>query len=61
MRLTEAQRQLLRDVFSGDDGCSAAYRPAQRLVKLGLCRWRAETRLELTPAGRTALEASNAE
>ena len=55
-KLTSAQKQLLREVFNGEEGCSDAYKPAQRLVELGLCIWKAENRLALTEAGRLALE-----
>lgn len=60
-KLTAAQKALLLEVANGDDGCSDAYRPAQKLVRDGLLRWRAESRLALTDAGRAMLEGSDAE
>jgi hypothetical protein len=59
---TEAQRQLLRDV---DNECGAYcvgnYRPARKLVSLGLAEWEdgnpSSDWLYITEAGRTALRA----
>lgn len=58
-KLTRTQTELLREIFNGEDRCSDAYRPAQKLVELGLCIWRTETRLQLTEAGREALKAED--
>lgn len=60
-KLTEAQKSLLAEVAAGDDGCNEFYRPAIRLVEAGLLIWRTENRLELTEAGRRALESRHAD
>lgn len=58
MKLTQAQRELLIEVFNGEHHCVEAYRPAQQLVAKGLCEWTAPDRLATTPAGRLALQES---
>lgn len=58
--LTEAQRELLSEVARGETACTRTYKPAIRLVEKGLCVWRVgklgQSELEITPAGRAALE-----
>lgn len=58
-KLTKAQQELLVDLersLDGEQFCAPYYRPAQRLVVLGLAQWRPFTHLlRITDAGRAAL------
>lgn len=60
MKLTEAQFALLKAVENGDDRCNDSYKPALKLIQLGLCDGKsygiARLRLSLTEAGRQALK-----
>lgn len=55
-KLTKAQRELLAELPTN---CVQEYRPAQRLVAMGLAVWVTMSRLDITDAGQTVLEASN--
>ncbi|WP_420961146.1 hypothetical protein [Brucella sp. IR073] len=61
MKLTFAQTALLNEVVSGEDRVDEAFKPAIKLVDLGLCTWALpwtgdkRNRLIPTPAGRQAL------
>lgn len=69
-KLTKAQLELLRlaatpervtpgHFYPAGESCSSSYRPAQRLVQMGLARWRRDdpdtSWLLATDAGRAAL------
>ncbi|MDH2090584.1 hypothetical protein N5K21_17775 [Rhizobium pusense] len=58
VKLTKPQIELLKDVSNGADHCVQEYRPAQSLVSKGYCVWATLSRLEITDAGRAALERS---
>lgn len=58
LKLTKPQLKLLKDVARGLDHCVQEYRPGQALVSKGYCVWAAMSRLEITDAGRAALERS---
>ena len=59
MKLTNPQKELLAEVYNGENRVSESYRPAQRLVEFGLCEWQqgkyGGSRLNLTDAGRRYL------
>lgn len=63
-KLTKAQLELLSDANDPTGtACVQEYRPAQKLVELGLAEWgpplrAGSPRLRITTAGRAALEAS---
>lgn len=63
MKLSEAQRRLLHEVYMRPQVVTYGYQPAQRLVLLGyvscLDLGYGNSKLEITPAGRKALEDSN--
>lgn len=55
-KLTQAQRELLIEVFNGEGRCVRSYKPAQKLVEFGLCEWHSDRDvLIVTDAGREAL------
>lgn len=59
MKLTNSQLELLREVKGDSQVVSESYKPAQRLVDLGLCEWQKigiSEYLAITDAGRAALE-----
>lgn len=53
-KLTKAQLELLRDC-DGGTFCSRSYKPADRLVELGMARWERSDWLVITSEGRIAL------
>ena len=53
MKLSKAQRELLQELPTQ---CVQEYRPAQKLVALGLAVWVTMSRLDLTELGRAALK-----
>jgi hypothetical protein len=58
-KLTAKQRELLYDIEIGSCAVSQTYEPAKKLVALGLAEWKQgkfSDFLQITPAGRTALE-----
>lgn len=57
MKLTKPQLSLLAGVVNGDGSVSDSYKPAQKLVELGLAEWRTKHRAFLLPTeeGRSAL------
>jgi len=60
MRLTTAQWHLLVDVsYRGGTHCIGSYKPAKRLVELGLAKWKdgspSSDWLNVTEQGRLAL------
>ena len=60
MKLTEAQDRLLRDIDAGAIGVDSEYRPAKKLVELGLAFWKLgkySDILRITEAGRALLRA----
>ncbi|QNP81024.1 hypothetical protein [Agrobacterium tumefaciens] len=57
-KLTKPQLDLLISVNNGAGMCAAYYKPAQALVSKGYCVWATMSRLEITDAGRAALERS---
>lgn len=57
-KLTKAQLALLRELPTH---CVAEYRPAQKLVSLGLAVWVTLSRIDITDAGRAALTPSEAD
>ena len=61
-KLTGPQQELLSDAVDGSTWCERWYRPAIRLVEMGLCYWQLEVgiggRLVATEAGRAALAKS---
>ena len=60
MKLTKAQEDILRLTENSGFSCASYYRPAKRLVELGLCEWNTgnlgSTWLTITEAGRAALK-----
>jgi hypothetical protein len=54
MKLSKAQTELLFYAKAGTY-CVTSYKPAERLVSLGLAEWRDGDKLYATEAGRTAL------
>lgn len=62
MKLTKPQLELLNDATQGNGHTVEHYRPAQKLVALGLCEWRHDgvggSWLNVTDAGRAALKAA---
>ncbi|HAU76312.1 MAG TPA: hypothetical protein DCW88_12515 [Agrobacterium sp.] len=61
VKLTKPQLELLKDVARGHGHCVQEYRPGQALVSKGFCVWATMSRLEITDAGRAALERREAE
>lgn len=58
VKLTKPQLDLLISVNNGAGMCAEYYKPAQVLVSKGYCVWATLSRLEITDAGRAALERS---
>lgn len=59
-KLTPPQWETLTETERGGEiglHCVSSYKPAQKLVDLGLARWRREDYLVITPAGLAALRA----
>lgn len=57
-KLTRPQHELLTSINTCDQYSVAGYRPAEKLVALGLAVWvhhRFSSSLRITPAGRAAL------
>jgi hypothetical protein len=54
-KLTKPQKELLRDC-DGGTFCSRGYKPADRLVELGLAQWSREGWLVITGDGRDLLK-----
>lgn len=63
-KLTNAQAELLREANCAEGtSCVPQYKPAQKLIALGLAEWTPlgyESRIRITDAGRKALEPSDA-
>jgi hypothetical protein len=53
MKLTEVQRRLLDEICEHPRYVADYYRPAIKLVELGLCQWRG-TKLHPTEKGKAA-------